>query len=216
VIIRENTVLDPRVEKVAAQAVQELSRAKIRHVLTGGVFLNHCGVGRPTFDVDIVVSRRHWQKAVDALLKMAVDSERMGLANKPDPAAILKTKAGPLIEIFPEDLTAGEIAGLRGVYRRHPAGKISFSLKGDPLVNLINSKLASHLSATDRLQDLSDIQRLIKKLGLGEDFALRLDKRVRKSFKDLCRGMTAKPSTIYQKRKNEGIVAKRRKKHKKE
>jgi hypothetical protein len=200
VIIRENTVLDPRVEEAAAQAARKLSRAKIPHVLTGGVFLNRCGVGRPTFDVDIVVARRHWQKAVDALLKMSVDSERMGLANEPNPAAILKTKAGPMLEIFPEDLTAGEIAELRGVYRRHPAGSISFSLRGDPVVNLINSKLASHLSATDRLQDLSDVQRLIKKMKLEDTFSLKLDRRVRKTFRDLCHGLVPATSVRYAKK----------------
>lgn len=121
----------------------------------------------------------------------------MGLPDEPDPAAILKTKAGPMIEIFPEDLTAGEIAELRGVYRHHPAGKISFSLKGDPVANLINSKLASHLSATDRLQDLSDVQRLIKKRGLDKSYAEHLDKRVRKTFQDLCKGLEGTLSVRY-------------------
>ncbi|MDD5262939.1 MAG: hypothetical protein PHD76_13930 [Methylacidiphilales bacterium] len=184
-VLRENTKLDPRVALVARRALRTLKRSGIPHALTGGALLNLLGVGRPTFDVDIIVSRAQWQKAVDLLKRHSIDNERMGLSGEPEPAAILKTREGPYLEIFPEGLTAGEIAKLRGYYRAHRAGKIAFRVKGNPLVNLINSKLASYLSARDRLQDLSDVQRLIKHQELSLGFELKLDSRVRKTFRDL-------------------------------
>jgi hypothetical protein len=185
-ILREDTHLDPRVEKVTTSIRRRLNRRKIAFVLVGGVLLNQFQVGRPTYDVDIVVAAADWQKTVDALKSLAVDSERMG---EPEPGALLRTKLGPMIEIFPEGLTASQIARIRGSHRRHRAGAVSFRLKGDPLANLITYKLASHLSAKDRLQDLSDVQRLIKKQDLDPDFAIRLDRRVRTEFRKLAKGL---------------------------
>ena len=64
--------------------------------------------------------------------------------------------------------------------RRHPAGKLAFTLKGDATVALINDKLASHLSAKDRLRDAADVQSLIKRLKLPLEFANRLALEVRR------------------------------------
>lgn len=186
-ILRENTEPDPRVEEAARQAVLRLEKAGIRYALTGGLLLNRFGAGRPTMDVDLIVPKSRWQDAVNALLPLSINNEKMGLDGEPEPAAILITKAGPFLEIFPQGLTADEIARLRNRRKPHPAGKIAFRIQGNPLVNLINSKLASHLSATDRLQDASDVQRLIRAQGLTESFATQLDPRVAPTFRKLAR-----------------------------
>src|ERR671911_332893 len=47
------------------------------------------------------------------------------------------------------------------------------------LEKLIELKLASGMSAPDRLKDLADVQELIKARGLGAEFAGRLDPYVR-------------------------------------
>jgi hypothetical protein len=64
----------------------------------------------------------------------------------------------------------------------HPAGELALTLEGDEIANLINSKLASHLSASDRLSDASDVQRLIKRLKLPLDYAENLAPEVRDAF----------------------------------
>ena len=138
-------------------------------------------------NVDLIVPKSRWQDAVDALLPLAISNEKMGLDGEPEPAAILITKTGPFLEIFPQGLTAGEISRLRNRAKSHPAGKIAFRIQGDPLVNLINSKLASYLSATDRIQDAGDVQRLIRAQGLTESFAKKLDARVAPTFRKLAR-----------------------------
>lgn len=186
-ILRENTEPDPRVEEAARQATRLLDKAGIRHALTGGLMLNRLGAGRPTMDVDLIVPKTRWQDAVDALLPLAINNEKMGLDGEPEPAAILITRTGPFLEIFPQGLTAGEIARLRNRSKSHPAGQIAFRIQGNPLVNLINSKLASHLSATDRIQDAGDVQRLIRAQGLTEAFASQLDPRVAPTFRKLAR-----------------------------
>jgi hypothetical protein len=53
------------------------------------------------------------------------------------------------------------------------------------LEKLIELKLASGISAPDRLKDLADVQELIKIRNLGADFALNLDPYVRAKYLEL-------------------------------
>jgi len=181
-VLRETSPIDSSVQEVIDLVTDTLAAKKVNFRLTGGLLLNSFGVGRPTYDVDLIVSRSEWQKAVTALEGLSVSYERMEAPGEPEPAAILQTTKGPYIEIFPEGMTAGDVAHLRGRYRPDPAEHIAFCLSGDPLVNLINSKIASHLCATDLLQDLSDVQRLIKHLNLDAAFAENLAPSVRSEF----------------------------------
>jgi hypothetical protein len=67
--------------------------------------------------------------------------------------------------------------------RPHPAGKLAFTLQGDALVAFVNDKLASYLSARDRLRDAADVQSLIKRLRLPLGFAARLAPEVRAAYR---------------------------------
>ena len=53
------------------------------------------------------------------------------------------------------------------------------------LEKLIELKLASGMTAADRLRDLADVQEIIKIKGLGPEFAEKLDESVRKKFRGL-------------------------------
>jgi hypothetical protein len=53
------------------------------------------------------------------------------------------------------------------------------------LEKLIELKLASGISASDRLKDLADVQELIKIKQLDADFALKLDPYVRAKYLEL-------------------------------
>jgi hypothetical protein len=53
------------------------------------------------------------------------------------------------------------------------------------LEKLIELKLASGMTAPDRLKDLADVQELIKIRSLQKDFAVRLDLYVRDEFLEL-------------------------------
>jgi hypothetical protein len=53
------------------------------------------------------------------------------------------------------------------------------------LGKLIELKLASGISASDRLKDLADVQELIKIKQLDADFALKLDPYVRAKYLEL-------------------------------
>jgi len=53
------------------------------------------------------------------------------------------------------------------------------------LEKLIELKLASGMTAPDRLKDLADVQEMIKIKGLGPEFAESLDESVREKFHEL-------------------------------
>ena len=182
-------MVHPHVLDAYEQAVRVLSNSRIPFRETGGIALNLRGAGRPTKDVDFVVRRSDWHKAIQALEQIATDKQgiRFGLPGEPDQGLAVIGPHGIPIEIWPEGTTHEQIARIRGRLktRRHPAGKLGFTLRGDATVTLINDKLASHLSARDRLRDAADVQSLIKHLKLPLEFANRLAPEVRPAYRRL-------------------------------
>ncbi len=57
------------------------------------------------------------------------------------------------------------------------------------LPKLVELKLASGMTAPDRLKDLADVQELIKAKGLTEEFAGLLDESVREKYRELLAGV---------------------------
>jgi len=58
---------------------------------------------------------------------------------------ITKSPSGIRIKVWPEGVTAGEIAAFRGDARPHPAAQVPFLLKGGNRVVLLNENLANRL-----------------------------------------------------------------------
>ena len=74
------------------------------------------------------------------------------------------------------------MAGSGPPTKKHASSGVKMAASGDPLVNIINSKLASGLSAVDRQKDLGDVQEIIKAQNLDRAFAAKLHPSVRKAF----------------------------------
>jgi hypothetical protein len=182
-------MVHPDVLDAYEQAVRTLKKARIRFRETEGIALNLRGAGRPTKDVDFIVRRSDWLRAIRALGQIATDRQgiRFGLADEPETGLAVIGPNGVPIELWPEGTTHDEIARIRGMQkgRRHPAGKLAFTLQGDATVAFINDKLASYLSAKDRLRDAADVQSLIKRLKLPLGFAKRLAPEVRPAYRRL-------------------------------
>jgi hypothetical protein len=161
-----------------------LRAAGIPYRVTGGLAVNLLGVGRPTGDVDLIVRKQDWARARKTLQALSTGPQRtrFGLPDEPEEGMTIVGPHGVLIELWPEGVTHGQIARTRGYARKHPAATVPLSLGGDETVTLLNAKLASYLSARDRLSDASDAQRLIRKLGLPLGFKGKLDLRVRAAF----------------------------------
>src|ERR1043165_5505339 len=169
------------------QAIRVLRKARIPYRETGGIALNFYGAGRPTKDVDLIVRRADWLRAIRALGRIATDHPgiRFGLPGEPEPGLAVVGPHGVAIELWPEGTTHDQIARIRGMQksRPHPAGKLAFTMQGDAVVGLVNDKLASYLSAKDRLRDAADVQSLIKRLRLPLGFAARLAPEVRAAYR---------------------------------
>jgi hypothetical protein len=182
-------MVHPNVLDAYKQAVRLLRRARIPYRETHGIALNLHGAGRPTKDVDLIVRRSDWLRAIQALEQIASGRQgiRFGLPQEPDTGLAVVGPHGVPIEVWPEGTTHEETARIRGMRkaRRHPAGKLAFTLQGDATVALVNDKLASYLSAKDRLRDAADVQSLIKRLKLPLEFANRLAPAVRPAYRRL-------------------------------
>ena len=180
-------MVHPNVLEAYEKAIRVLRRARIPYRETGGIALNSYGAGRPTKDVDLIVRRADWSRAVRALGRIATDQPgiHFGLPDEPNGGLGVVGPHGVPIEIWPEGTTHDQIARIRGMQkaRPHPAGKLAFKMKGDAVVGLVNDKLASFLSAKDRLRDAADVQSLIKRLRLPLDFAVRLAPEVRAAYR---------------------------------
>jgi hypothetical protein len=180
-------MVHPHVLDAYEQAVRVLRRARIPYRETGGIALNLYGAGRPTKDVDLIVRRADWERGIQALGKIATDKLgiRFGLPGEPEPGLAVVGPHGVPIELWPEGTTHEQIARIRGMQkaRPHRAGKLAFTLAGDAVVALVNDKLASYLSARDRLRDAADVQGLITRLELPREFGARLASEVRAAYR---------------------------------
>lgn len=180
----------PHVADAYQKAARKLAMAGIKFRPMGGTAMWLAGAGRPTKDVDLIVARRDWHRARAVLQELATDplGIRFGLTGEPAAGLALVGPHGVAIEVWPAGITHGTIARIRGAARRHPAGRLKLTLAGNDQIALLNSKLASYLSATDRLRDAADVQALISKWELPLDFSGRLSPAVRPAYERIWRG----------------------------
>ena len=180
----------PHVADAYHQAASKLANAGIKFRPMGGTAMWLAGAGRPTKDVDLIVARRNWHKARAVLQELATDplGIRFGLGGEPEQGLALVGPHGVAIEVRPSGITQGTIARIRGVARKHPAGRLKLTLAGNDRIALLNSKLASYLSASDRLRDAADVQALISKWELSLSFSSRLSPAVRAAYERIWRG----------------------------
>ncbi len=168
-----------------ARVSADLKERGIDYMVIGAVALMAHGYPRFTEDVALVLTEEGLE---------AFHRELIGLGYAPAfPGArkrLRSTRDGVPIEV----IVAGEYPG---------DGKpkpVSFPVPADASVEidgvrvvtlekLIELKLASGMTAPDRLKDLADVQELIKARGLAADFAEGLNPYVREKFLELWRAV---------------------------
>src|ERR1044072_9452964 len=157
--------------KTLSHLSADLEEHGIDYAVIGAVALLAHGYPRFTEDIDLVMT-------TDGLRKF--HEELVGLGYVPAfPGARKRLKStadGVSIEV----MTTGEYPGdgrPKPVSMPEP-DKASTEIHGIRFVTLekvVELKLASGISAPDRLKDLADVQELIKIRKLGADFAAKLD-----------------------------------------
>ncbi len=154
--------------KTLSRLSSDLDERGIDYMVIGAVALLAHGYPRFTEDIDLVMTAEGLQKFHEELI------------------GIRSTADGVSIEV----MTTGEYPGdgkPKPVSMPAPA-EASTEIDGVRFVTLeklIELKLASGISAPDRLKDLADVQELIKIRKLDADFAAKLDPYVRGKYLEL-------------------------------
>ena len=168
-----------------AQLSSDLKRQGIDYMVIGAVALLAYGYPRFTEDIALVMTPEGLEAFHQNLVGLGYLPAFQGARKK-----LRSTRDGVSIEV----LTSGEYPG---------DGKpkpVSFPVPADSstdidgvrivtLEKLIELKLASGMTAPDRLKDLADVQELIKVRGLTSDFAEQLNPYVREQYLELCRAV---------------------------
>src|SRR5215207_5238601 len=167
--------------KTLARLSTDLEKRGIDYMVIGAVALLAHGYPRFTEDIDLVMTAEGLQKFHDELVGLGYAPAFQGARKR-----IRSTTDGVSIEV----MTTGEYPGdgkPKPVSMPDPS-KASIEIDGIRFVTLeklIELKLASGISAPDRLKDLADVQELIKIRNLGTDFARELDPYVKTKYLEL-------------------------------
>ena len=165
-----------------AQLSSDLKRHGIDYMVIDAVALMAYGYPRFTEDVDLVLTPEGLETFHRELIGLGYAPAFQGAKKR-----LRSTRDGVSVEV----IMAGEYPG---------DGKpkpVSFPVPSDASINidgvqivtlekLIELKLASGMTAPDRLKDLADVQELIKVRGLTSEFAAALNPYVREQYLHLC------------------------------
>jgi hypothetical protein len=170
-------------ERLAA----DLKSHDIDYVVIGAVALFAHGYRRLTNNIDIVLTAKGLERFVTTISGRAPQT----LCNyDPDVTSNKRVRSFPY-GISIKVMTSGEYPGdgkPKPVSMPEPsAAAVEIDgIKFVRLEKLVELKLASGITAPDRLKDLADVQELIKIRSLQKDFAENLDPYVRDKFFELC------------------------------
>jgi len=168
----------------------DLKEHHIDYMVIGAVALLAHGYPRFTEDIDLVMTPEGLEK---------FQTELVGLGYAPSfpgaPKRFRSTRDNVKIEV----MVSGEYPGDGkpkpvNVPIPSTASQVIEGIKFVTLEKLIELKLASGISAGDRLKELADVQELIKMRQLDADFAKQLDPFVRPKFLELQSAVSSKDS----------------------
>jgi len=159
---------------------RRLNELDIPYAVAGGMALFNHGFRRFTEDVDILIARDDLKRVHRELSGLGYTPLFAGSKNLRD------TESGVRIEF----LIAGTYPGdgkQKPVVFPNPSdvGVINDEICFLNLPTLVELKLASGMTGTDRLKDLADVQELIKLLSLPIEFDHQLASFVRPRFREL-------------------------------
>ena len=185
---RGKGMLNKALKRIAA----DLDRLGIDYAAIGAIALNRHGYRRFTEDIDLLLTREGLEQFREKLV---------GLGYRPAFEGATK-KFRTTDENIPVDIIAsGEFPGdglPKPVEFPNPSdfAVVIDGVNTISLEKLIELKLASGMTAGDRLKDLADVQELIKLKGLDEDFAGKLNEYVRPKYTELYAAVAAAPDRV--------------------
>jgi nucleotidyltransferase AbiEii toxin of type IV toxin-antitoxin system len=174
-----------RLNNALVRLVADLREHDIDYVVIGAIALLAYGYPRFTEDIDLVVTREGLARFHEKLIGLGYAPAFKGARKR-----LRSTRDGTPVEL----ITAGEFPG-DGKEKpvRFPDPSESFveidGVKFPSLEKLVELKLASGMTAPDRLKDLADVQELIKIRRLSNEFAEKLNPYVREKYLELVKAV---------------------------
>ena len=169
-----------RLKKTYERLAKRLDELNVPYSLVGGYALILHGVRRFTEGIDLLVSNEGLAKLHEELIGRGYVQVSPGSRNLRD------AETGVRIEF----VVTGEFPGdgkQKPVVFPDPQTVVE-KIEGIKVINMksfVELKISSGMTAKDRLQDLADVQRLIKQHHLKADFANQLHPYVRSKFLEL-------------------------------
>jgi hypothetical protein len=167
-----------KLNNTLSQLTTDLNQRGIDYMVIGAVALMAYGYPRFTEDIDLVLTREGLETFHQELVGLGYSPAFQGARKRPR-----STRDGVSIEV----ILVGEYPGdgkPKPVSFPIPA-TASIEIDGIRMVSLeklVELKLASGMTAPDRLKDLADVQELIKVRGLTSEFAAALNPYVREQY----------------------------------
>ena len=174
-----------------AEVARALEETGVEFAICGGLALGEHGYVRVTVGVDLLVTAEGLERFKSRWLG------RGFVENHPGSRRLRETETGVAIDF----LLAGDYLGdgrPKAVRFPDPASiaRGGSRLRVLDLRTLIELKLASGISAPDRLRDLADVLELVRANHLPEDYAARLDEFVRAKYLELWRAAQTPPRDL--------------------
>jgi hypothetical protein len=179
------------INQALEQLASDLDRLGIEYQVVGAVALLAHGYPRFTVDIDLVVTPTGLER---------FRNELVGLGYVPAFPGAKKGFRSTTKNVKIDLITSGEYPGdgrpKPVVFPVPSEGSVVINgIRYATLEKLIELKLASGMTSSDRIKDLGDVQELIKFRGLDAEFAVRLDPYVRDKYLSLYEGIENARST---------------------
>jgi hypothetical protein len=164
-----------------AHLVADLNEHEIDYVVIGAAALLAHGYPRLTEDIDLVFTAEGLNKFHEELIGLGYAPAFPGARKR-----LRSTRDGVRIDIIASGEYPGDGKPKPVSFPTPPEGAVEIDgVQFATLEKLIELKLASGMTAPDRLKDLADVQELIKIRSLTGDFAEKLDSYVRIKYLEL-------------------------------
>ena len=180
--------------KTVARLGRDLEKHGIEYAIIGAVALNAHGYLRFTSDVDLILTKEGLQAFHRELVGVGYRPAFEGARKK-----LRSTSNGVAIEIITEGEYPGDGKPKPVSFPQPSAASVDIEgVRVVTLEKLIELKLASGMTAPDRLKDLADIQELIKIKHLARDFADKLNPYVREKYLELWEAVQSGRSNTFE------------------
>jgi hypothetical protein len=174
-----------KLNRALTRLVADLRNHEIDYMVIGAVALLAHGYPRFTEDIDVILTPEGLER---------FHRELIGLGYVPAFEGARKRLRSALDGTPVELIASGEFPGdgkPKPIAFPNPS-EASLEIDGvnfPTLEKLIELKLASGMTASDRLKDLADVQELVKMRGLDREFAEKLHPYVREKYLELLDGV---------------------------